>query len=168
MKRTHLSSSPDQIKLVQFDHVIRRSCNRCMGAPGKPAHAFWYEIDDDWKRWCKDERFCVEKYAHEHLVDLGDANVLFIDNARDLLQFSEDYKDQGSGSFFIDFYYVDWSLVAKDYGGIEIAPYLWECRLNVGWYYGWDCASGAIWRPKNVSVSYVGPVSIEAFESVES
>lgn len=40
---------------------------------------------------------------------------------------------------------IDWLRVKTQYGGIEIAPYQWKRRLSSFWYYGWDCASGAIW-----------------------
>lgn len=40
----------------------------------------------------------------------------------------------------------------------EIAPYQWERRLarEFMWYYGWDLASGVIWRPKNALVAFIG------------
>lgn len=40
---------------------------------------------------------------------------------------------------------IDWSAVAAQYGGILIAPYQWKRRLELTWYYGWDCASGCAW-----------------------
>jgi len=42
---------------------------------------------------------------------------------------------------------VNWTAVMERYGGIEIAPYNWELRLDqrTWWYYTWDVASGCIW-----------------------
>jgi hypothetical protein len=40
---------------------------------------------------------------------------------------------------------IDWGRVAEQYHGIVIAPYQWSLRLDLMWYYGWDCASGCIW-----------------------
>jgi len=37
-------------------------------------------------------------------------------------------------------------VVSKEYDGIEIAPYQWDARLSLIWYYGWDVASGCIWN----------------------
>ena len=50
--------------------------------------------------------------------------------------------------------YPDWKLIAQEFDGIEIAPYQWEIRMdyNFFWYYGWDCASGCLWRPKNLTL----------------
>jgi hypothetical protein len=41
--------------------------------------------------------------------------------------------------------YIDWLRVAQKSAGIIIAPYIWERRLHLPWYYGWDCASGCVW-----------------------
>ena len=44
-------------------------------------------------------------------------------------------------------YYIDWSSTYKNYDGIVIAPYQWNCRYGDHiWYYTWDCASGCIWN----------------------
>lgn len=40
---------------------------------------------------------------------------------------------------------IDWKAVMKDYGGIEIAPYIHQRRFSYLWYYGFDIASGCIW-----------------------
>lgn len=52
---------------------------------------------------------------------------------------------------------IDWKAVAKEYDGIEIDPYQYERRFSEGflWYYGWDCASGCVWRPRGLTFSLV-------------
>jgi hypothetical protein len=52
-----------------------------------------------------------------------------------------------AGTRSISSMHIEWPKVAAEYGGIEIAPYQWSCRLDpdVSWYYGWDVASGCIW-----------------------
>ena len=42
---------------------------------------------------------------------------------------------------------IDWPRVASIWDGIEICPYQYSFRDIYGWYYGWDVASGCIWRP---------------------
>ena len=47
--------------------------------------------------------------------------------------------------------FIDWPKVAERYDGIIIAPYQWSRRLDGPmWYYGWDCASGCVWRARAV------------------
>jgi hypothetical protein len=102
----------------------------------KPA-GFWLSVDDDWRRWCSENgRF--DEMAEFKLA--SDANVLIIDSVRSLDLFSTAYKR-------FDRYIVgiDWRLVRVRYQGIIIAPYQWERRMSLDWYYPWDCASGCIW-----------------------
>ena len=42
--------------------------------------------------------------------------------------------------------YIDWIKVSKQYSGIEINPYQHSNRYTSMWYYGWDVASGCIWK----------------------
>ena len=62
---------------------------------------------------------------------------------------------------------INWVEVSEMYDGVEISPYQWKRRLaiNFMWYYGWDCASGVIWRPKNTIVKYIGKYSKEEHAS---
>lgn len=169
-KRTHLANHANPINLVAFDHNDPSRCTAasgCRGAMGKPAHAFWYEVDDDWKRWCRDERFGIGFYVHEFVVELGKTRMLVLDCAADLDEFTERYRRVGHRDR--DFDEMDWERVGADYDGIEIAPYQWSRRLShhTSWYYGWDCASGAIWRPRGATVTYVGAVSLAEHPEME-
>jgi hypothetical protein len=53
---------------------------------------------------------------------------------------------------------IDWKRVASRYAGIEICPYQNSLRMKAitGWYYPWDVASGCIWSPAGMKLSYVG------------
>jgi hypothetical protein len=110
---------------------------------------FWYSVDRDWERWCDGDEpeWLKGKYTHE--VTLGSENLLFIRTSDELRAFHREYQSESP------LCWINWPAVAQRYDGIEIAPYLWECRLHpeVGWYYTWDCASGCIWTPKGVVVS---------------
>ena len=44
---------------------------------------------------------------------------------------------------------INWKIVAKDYGGIEICPFISK-RKNYIWYSSWDVASGCIWNIKSI------------------
>lgn len=45
--------------------------------------------------------------------------------------------------------------VAKDYDGIEIAPYQESLRYDLEWYYGWDVASGCIWNFEGIRLNKI-------------
>lgn len=150
--RTHLSTSPEPI-------VLRPGGGASDGFMKPPG--FWYEVDGDWQRWCRDEQWGVDTYRHIHAVELGDTNMLMIDTLERLDGFHARFghcDPLGVRSELFD--YIDWAAVATEWDGVEIAPYQWDRRLTLRWYYGWDCAAGVIWRPKGVTVTYLGPVDL--------
>lgn len=125
------------------------------GIDFKP-QGFWYSVDGDWERWCKEDSGWTFPYTHE--VTLGDEQLLRIENVTEMDLFHEAYKGKVSAAEWYRENYIDWVAVARAFDGIEITPYLWERRLEGKahkWYYGWDCASGCIWRPKGIKVKLV-------------
>lgn len=120
----------------------------------------WYEVNADWRRWCESEQpdWIAGRYLHRLVLD-GE-RLLSIGTVTDLDVFHERYaRPIYPGSLGSRHRYPDWNLVAAAYDGIEIAPYLWTRRLGgtaSGWYYGWDCASGCIWRPRGMRVEMIG------------
>ena len=151
MRRTHVSPKDDPITVEPRDQVAK--------AAMKPK-GFWYEVDGDWRRWCEDERMEWGK-GFLHRVDMGDERMLLIETVAELDDFDDEYHEQkyiAKPSYGIGPYWtcngIRWDRVAAEYDGIEIAPYQWERRLDGHlWYYGWDCASGVIWRPQGVNVA---------------
>lgn len=130
---------------------------------GKP-HGLWYGFRDEWLHWCMAEQFNDEKYSWFYEIDLGKVNVLVISSDEELLQFESRYGCDGWAKNRLlnkiprtpctdD---IDWKMVMRDYEGIEIIPYLWECRLTHLWYYGWDVASGCVWGG-NPELSWMKP-----------
>jgi len=117
----------------------------------------WVSVDvkDNWVDWCKAEEFALEKLEYQHLITLRDpTELLWITTALDLIAFTEEYGDPLEDRFLsIDI--IDWAKVAKEYPGIVIAPYQWSQRMELMWYYGWDCASGCIWDA--AVIAEVGP-----------
>lgn len=112
---------------------------------------FWYEVNGDWRRWARGESYGLGE--HLHVVTLGAERMLEIRTVEALDAFHATYavnlgwRVRSEG--------IDWREIAKEYDGIEIAPYLWQRRLSdVDWYYTWDCASGVIWRPQGATVTY--------------
>ena len=148
MARTHLSKTAEPIVLKEVDATERGSgCYKPKG--------FWYQVDGDWLRWCEAEDF--GHGSHVHSLDLNDCTVLLIDTLRKLDNFHRRFsRIKRPGRYAIP--EINWGKLSSLYDGLEIAPYRWERRLEFSWYYGWDCASGVIWRPKNAVLRYVGPV----------
>ena len=133
---------------------------------GKPV-GLWVSVkgDDDWWWWCHDragdddEPFEAESFAHAYRVHLAPGhNVLHIQSGQELEEFHtayaaptefEDHMAEHFGHFGEEFlrlrWPIDWAKVALDCQGLIIAPYQWNHRLSMMWYYGWDCSSGCIW-----------------------
>jgi hypothetical protein len=115
--------------------------------PNKPMakpFGLWYSIGTEWIDWVRMEMPQWER-DHAFLLDIDDSRLLKINTYHDLKLFNEEYG--------IDNYYVDWKRVSEKYGGIEIAPYIYEARHEMLWYYPWDVASGCIWGSNMVKNS---------------
>lgn len=156
MKLRHFSGTP-----------VEKVVSKKQAQSGIKPTGLWVSDEDDhgWFKWCKGERFRLEDLAYEYDVTLSDkANILYISNSSQLQAFQDRYIDTrpesvnymlrhsprpGEYSPFV--HELRWDLVAQDYDGIIITPYLWDERLgHKMWYYGWDCASGCIWNAKAV------------------
>jgi len=137
--RTHVSAKP-------IERLIAKPALRA-DHPMKP-NGFWYEVDGDWQRWCAAEEgmgWLEGRKLYELTMDPA-VRLLEIRDVDDIDAFHAEYARPMYGSRYS--MYAEWGRVAKQYDGIEIAPYLWERRLATEfmWYYGWDCASGVIWN----------------------
>lgn len=139
MIRTHVGKSADPIML----HAVEQEAR-----PAAKPKGFWYEVDGDWRRWCEDEGGLDWGKGPLHELELGDERLLFLGSPRAIDEFTERFRAAVGP---LD-EYIDWRRVAEDCDGIEIAPYQWTRRLGLMWYYGWDCASGCIWRPNGATV----------------
>lgn len=116
---------------------------------GKP-DGLWVSVEgeDDWPSWCRDNDFELPSLAVATRVILKpDAKVLLLSNTDQLRNFRDLFKTRLLPQLPQD--QIAWEDVARIYGGVVIAPYVWSLRLARGfsWYYGWDCASGCLWDP---------------------
>ena len=137
---------------------------------GKPSGyakpcGFWVSVkgEYDWRWWCEGEYFGDIGSASMRQFSLAENhNVLLIVTSLELQVFDERYgRDDRIGSSQLTHRRIDWPRVAEQYDGIIIAPYQWEHRLDgriSDWYYGWDCASGCIWRP-TAALAYLAEVT---------
>lgn len=127
----------------------------------------WISKDGEssWDHWCASEEFGIGDHKYE-LTLLKNNNLLHLCDYADLTNFTNQYKKaddprfEGLGSMWID-----WDRVKQGYQGLMIFPYCWEARLELMWYYGWDCASGCIWDLSCVDTfSYVQMTETETVE----
>ncbi len=106
----------------------------------------WVSVDgeDDWLDWCTREEYGDIASKRRFRVALADdARVLRLTTAAEIIAFDQQYT---LPDHFLSHWAIDWARVAAAWQGIIIAPYQWSLRLSeISWYYGWDCASGAIW-----------------------
>lgn len=149
----------------------------------------WLSVEPaySWRWWASNERFWKGDYLAYRLRLRPDANVLHVNGTAELDAFHERFKhetDLGPSTFappprpafmseaaharmFPKRYVltrINWPAVAEEYDGLVIAPYVWGRRFarNMLWYYGWDCASGCIWRPSK-AVERVEPLGLVDF-----
>jgi len=154
--RTHIAAASEAFELHAVDQVVE---------PSHKPLGLWYEVDGDWRRWCRDE--AMDHWlagGHLYRLELGAERILRLVGARDLDRFTDKYGADFAGLTIPKllagdsrFEVIRWAAVAEAWDGIEIAPYVWSRRLQLTWYYGWDCASGVIWRPRGARVELIGP-----------
>ena len=142
-ERLHYSSKP----------IERVRGRRKQQIAWKP-EGLWYSCGTDWIDWSKAEDFgAASDYVYSLEVDLS--SMLVISTPQQLDDFTKEYGvpdphlahlDLSSKSDYFH-YYIDWPRVSKEFRGIEICPYISSRRMTYMWYYGWDVASGCIWKP---------------------
>lgn len=144
---------PFQSELLHFSRLPVAAINDA-GQSTEPTYkpdGFWVSVGTSWLEWCHAESFGLERAAVVTRVVLApDANVLRLDGARALDEFTKQFGMrptwQTSAPLGLRDHCIDWSAVAAAYDGIVIAPYCYQRRFDLMWYYGWDCASGVIWN----------------------
>lgn len=143
------------MKLVHYSRApvaVARSAAQDDPFHHKPI-GLWLSCDDfepSWRDWCVGESFALENLTHVHDVTLSPkASILRLSSVADLDGFDETFGNGKDARF--DICTIRWADVAQQYQGIIIAPFIWERRLSLMWYYCWDCASGCIWDAEAVS-----------------
>lgn len=107
----------------------------------------WVSVDSEygWHAHCRDADFFPEGLTYGYKVQLkANANILVIDTAQKLIDFTEKYKEIKDRPVWAAT--ISWDTVYCLYDGILISPYHYQIRLKYDWYYGFDCASGCIWN----------------------
>jgi hypothetical protein len=112
----------------------------------------WYGIGDSWISWVKSEMPDWER-DNVFTIEIKENYILRITNYDELIEFenkylTDDFDKNDRKSIIISRMgdkQINWTKVAEDFFGIEIAPYIYQARNSHPWYYGWDVASGCIW-----------------------
>lgn len=151
MKFSHYSKANEELTMRGLQDVERQPVKDVVKPKG-----LWLSVDGpyDWLEWCRGEQFghydlrqevtlrsnAIVYPGHPH-----ERGVLHMDRAAHLSAFTKYYRGRMyTGDLGC---WIDWQKVAQDYDGVIIAPYQWSSRMDLIWYYPWDCASGVIWRP---------------------
>ena len=118
----------------------------------KPS-GLWYSVDGGWEEWCRDDaEWDLPPFVYA--VEVDEDKILQLTTVSQLDDFHDDYRaGESHEEYRRD--WIDWARVGEQWGGIEIAPYQWERRLDGEvhrWYYGWDCASGCVWDVKALTL----------------
>lgn len=162
----------DERRLIHYSHEYITEVRSVEQPPPETASrcdkpvGFWVsaEGDDDWPTWREAQEFRLAGLSHPtHVILRPTARILRISSADELIKFHEAYATAPPWARKIapemlenlpykglpppDFrgHAIRWRDLAQEYQGIIIAPYIWQYRLEMSWYYGWDCASGCIW-----------------------
>ncbi len=118
---------------------------------GLKPDGLWVSVDgeDDWPHWCQANDYDgCGPYHYRVRLDLE--RVLMLDTNDALRAFHQRWSAAGPLPGYARYDYIDWEAVTREYAGVIIAPYQWDSRLDLLWYYGWDCASGCVWDPAAV------------------
>lgn len=129
-------------------------CSFLQRVDSKPS-GIWVSVEDvgdpgdnlTWPERCEDADFHPECLRNVHEIVLSaDANILHLSTTADILLFNKSFKKPLVKGLFSDLT-IDWRRVSEQYQGILIAPYHFNLRMDMDffWYYSWDCSSGCIW-----------------------
>jgi len=158
----HFSSKP-------LTHVRDVAQEARDGRSDKP-NGLWLSVGTAWPEWCLGESFACDRLSVITRVVLAeDARILWLASSGVLDEFTKCYSLDPArhAAFYRDRDSIDWSRVADHYDGIVIAPYIYERRHSLPWYYGWDVASGCVWRGRAVASLESFALDLAALAAVE-
>ena len=145
--------SPNQKIIISHKPIEGFVGKKIPQTTGPKPHGLWYSCGNDWIDWNISEGylpldnhdFFGGKFIYEIELDMNE--IRQIKSKGELERFSahRGAEQRGGRRGPQNYSSIYWDLVAQDYSGIEICPYISECRYSVPWYYAWDVASGCIW-----------------------
>lgn len=106
-------------------------------------NGLWYGIGTAWIDYTRDT-FPHREQEHMFKIDVDESQMKIIRTLEEMAAFDEEYGVQHER--IPHYRFIDYVRVARDYGGIEIAPYIDGAYGKFMWYNSWDIPSGCIWR----------------------
>jgi hypothetical protein len=161
-KRDDLVSVKSKLKSIGVNNESRIHVTHTENLEAKPVNqendrpkprGLWYGVGFGWLDFTISDFtsfYDKNKNVSVFEFDVSGVNLLHITNFDELIAFDKEYCDSTER-----FRNPDWVRLAKEYDGIEIAPYIYKGRFEILWYYGWDVASGCIWDPKGLKIKKV-------------
>ena len=142
-------------------------------------NGLWYSLYSSWFNHIifQDMDYKIKDYIHKielnkniftNLQNPDSNKILLIKNLNDVAIFTRKYKTEKgkrkkmnmdpNSKIYFNYSVIDWEKVAKDYGGIEIYPYIKYSSLFFNkkhleiciWYHAVDISSGCIWNTKSI------------------
>jgi len=115
----------------------------------------YYSLGDHWANFVENEFTTIaNKYNFAYTIKVNKEKLVTLSNPKEIYSFHKKYAQAGvlakeisSGDRKTDFWDINWNKVAKDFSGIELQPYLNQCR-HLLWYSTWDVPSGCLWNSK--------------------
>jgi len=149
MTLAHYSAKPFRVVNLPYD---QRPFSR------KP-EGLWVSVEGDgmysWPEWCRENEWNVDNLAvRQEFRIVQPERIRTLATVDDLHAFTDEYQAELRGTplegipgWDLTIQFIDWQRVARDYGGVLIAPYQWGAvqNLHLQWYPGWSCASGCVW-----------------------
>ena len=149
----YIQNHPDNRFILSPEQLINFKDKPDQRTTYKPK-GLWYGFGTSWLDWVRSQMPDWEKdYKSIFLLEINESSVLRLSSKEELVEFTKKYSpshnsiDPSSISYF-ERNLIDWSMVANNYAGIEINPYIYSARMDrfTNWYYPWDVASGCVWN----------------------
>jgi hypothetical protein len=140
----HLELNPnDRIHMTKEDTIKPFSIKQTE-LEDKPV-GLWYAFGKGWIDWAKWE---MPHMIHNHLfkIEVNPAKVLTLKNDAEVIAFTKQYGiDYDDTRTSFQSRGINWSEVAKNYSGFELAYYNEDFSGVIGWKASYNIASGCIW-----------------------
>lgn len=170
---TQLPKIPDGMRIHDTGRNNKKEITKLRSTKNQESSfkpiGFWYGIGGDWFEWCLSEMpNWIGGILYEVVIP-NSKNIFRIENSTQLKEFTLKYYDKNErilGKDILRTYDIDWKKVASDYDGIEISPYIYQMRMEIGWYYSWDVASGCIWNTNAVKLKKIGE-NLKLYKGIE-
>ncbi len=134
------------------------SVRQLHGLHFKP-HGLWITPEnekDNWPDWCRNEDYGLNEFRYKTTIHIKEPEkILTLDTVDDILGLFERYSTTHLSPTV---QFPNWERIALEWKGILIPRYHWQCRLDVMWYYPWDCSSGCIWDMTAVEMEQSEPI----------